>query len=1293
MSNVSFTEFAVAVKEAISSNRELKDDKEYRVKVGDVIRKFKVETWGESAKHIDEKLGQWISPIENDVGELWSTVRNLSFQRIKDLENGKAKLAHALAVHFRLHAELDRLHFAEEIDYFIFGGETFKQVNRKCVFERREDGQQRLRPTHAQALKHSDAYQKQRAEFQAAKAALLAPTEWPGASSTAVYGAGGYGKSLIAQELSDDQEIQARFSGGIYWLQFGLIDSRDENTGIVRLSEAIDRMLGAQYLSAERPSLTWENRDSDILTLLRVLPEGPLLLVADDVWTEGQLSWLDELPDHVSVLITTRRQSVVRRAANEVSIKRLTDELSYKLLSHGMGEIPPDRQQKIQNIAKGFKGWPLLLALANGVFKQMGGNSHVRIDKALAEYQQFLADDQIDGWDIEEVGEEELIKRQKLVGFCIEAGLRAVHSSNKPELLRVLAVFPDDTEIPFCVAIDLWSRISGQRISETKGLTALRHFSDFSFFSSFDSEARLLRLHDEVLAYFRTSAGDQQLRALHREVVASIRAHTDENWDKLRQDHTYGWTRILYHLEKAGLADEADDLRTDFRWLKAKLAAVGVSELQRSFVPLPKRKDARAVARAVNLSMSTLSSRPEALAHQLFGRLGRGSEARLQQIAQTAQSDPNCWPIPVKPHLSRFGPELLRLVGHSGSVNSAVFDQSGRKVVTSSDDQTARIWDAETGVPIGKPLAGHSGIVRSAAFNPSGDIVVTSSDDATARLWHAETGASIGEPLKGDDLIVTGAIFDASGTKILTASVLGDIYLWDATTGDPIGAPLKMYDYIFVREAFQSLGGRIVVASDFGKPHLLDVRTGESIENPMIASEIRKDVFAFDAIFRRALIRGTGSSALLYDTATGVPIGQPIEGHSGAVLRAAFDIAGCRMVTVSNDCTARLWDANTGVPIGKPFEGHDHVVLNATFDDTGRRIVTASRDHTARIWDADINTPTGKFERRTSWVTSAASDLIRRRVVIRSPNGSVQLCNSESLDPIYYFEDHSQSVILTVAFDPNDRRIVTVTAIGSPQLWDAKTGALIGRLEGHESAVRFVAFDLDGRRVATASYDKTARLWDAETGLPVAKLEGHSSYVVSVAFDPSGRKVITASEDYTARLWNAETGASMGRPLERHDRTINSAVFDPSGRKVVTASDDRTAQLWDAETGAPIAKPLVGHYREVDKASFDPSGRRVVTISYDNTVRLWDSETGLPIGKPLTGHFGGISTATFDPSGRKMVTASYDRTIRLWDVETGACLSVVDFDAACVGAIWHHTHLSVGLRTGQSFNFKLNLHQ
>ncbi len=1091
----------------------------------------------------------------------------------------------------------------------------------------------RLSATYPAVFDFGISYQAGRPEFQAAKVVLLSKRLNSNAQSTAVYGAGGYGKTSLAHELCDDNDVRARFPGGIYWLQFSLADSSAPNrTGW--LSVAIDHMLQAQYGDQERPPFHWKNDESDLLALLAVLPNRPLLIVADDVGSDRQCRWLTKVPLHVSVLITTRRQGIAKEVARKVPIERLTEEPAYNLLTHGMANLSDAQTSRLRELASAFRGWPLLLSLANGRFKQLNSKEQARIEHAINEYESFFADEQIDAWDVPETDAGDLERRQKLVGHCIEAGMNAIHPDNHPGLLRTLAVFPDDIDIPFSVVIRLWNQISSERIGQTKGFTRLRHFNDFSFFSAFDEEGQVLRLHDEVVAYFRSGLTAEGSQSLHRHLITSLKEYCGEDWATFPSDHAYGWTHLLHHLEKAGLSDEANDLRTDFRWLKAKLAAVGSSELQRSFLPPPKRKDARDVGRAVNLSIHVLSRRPMALAHQLYGRLGRENENRLQSLSEAARTDSDCWPIPNRPHLAPLGRELLRLVGHAGPIERAGFDRSGCRIVTASRDGTARLWDAETGEFIGELLEGNRGFVNSAAFDPSGRIVATTSRNA-AQLWDAETGMPIGNPLEGHQAEVTDAAFDPSGRKIVTASGDCTARLWDVATREEIrrydghGGPVTS-------AVFDPSGRKIATVSNDGTARLWSAETGEQIGKPL---KRHRDVITSAAFDPSGSILATASwdkTVQLWDVEKGAAIGTPLKGHWQWVNSVAFDPTGRKLVTASNDCTVRLWDAATREPIGDPFEGHERKVTSATFDPTGRRILTTSYDQTARLWHVDAISPVG-------------------------------------ITP----DKHYRSVTCG-AFDPSGRKIVTASTDVLVQVWDTKNVEPISELSiAHDRRISAIDFDPSGRKIVTASDDCTARLWDSETGLSIGNpFRGHRNSIASAAFDPSGRKIVTASYDCTAQLWDTETSKPIRDPLV-HRAMVNSAMFDPSGRKVVTASRDQTARLWDAETGEPIGKPLEGHRREVTSAAFDPSGRTVVTASRDQTARLWDAATGEPIGKPLEGHQNWVTSAAFDNSGSTIITTSYDGTIRLWDVKTKACSQIIDFDSAIERAVWQGDYILI----------------
>jgi TIR domain/WD domain, G-beta repeat len=131
-----------------------------------------------------------------------------------------------------------------------------------------------------------------------------------------------------------------------------------------------------------------------------------------------------------------------------------------------------------------------------------------------------------------------------------------------------------------------------------------------------------------------------------------------------------------------------------------------------------------------------------------------------------------------------FSTRLHRqLNGHSKPVDSAAFSGDGKRVVTASRDNTARIWDAESGNEI-VVLKGHTDSVRTAAFSADGKRVVTASFDKTARIWDAEGGTEI-VVLKDPNSGVLSAAFSADGKRVVTVSGK-TARIWDAESGREI---------------------------------------------------------------------------------------------------------------------------------------------------------------------------------------------------------------------------------------------------------------------------------------------------------------------------------------------------------------------------------------------------------------------------------------------------------------------------------------------------------------------------
>ncbi|MCI0540005.1 MAG: protein kinase [Verrucomicrobiales bacterium] len=126
---------------------------------------------------------------------------------------------------------------------------------------------------------------------------------------------------------------------------------------------------------------------------------------------------------------------------------------------------------------------------------------------------------------------------------------------------------------------------------------------------------------------------------------------------------------------------------------------------------------------------------------------------------------------------ARTGQALTEPLQHKGRVRWVRFSRDGRWVVTASEDATAQVWDAQNSQPVGEPLR-HGKAVNTAEFSPDGLVVVTASDDGTARIWDAQTGRPISERFEHRGEVVS-AHFSPDGRRVLTASHDGTTRLWD----------------------------------------------------------------------------------------------------------------------------------------------------------------------------------------------------------------------------------------------------------------------------------------------------------------------------------------------------------------------------------------------------------------------------------------------------------------------------------------------------------------------------------
>lgn len=77
-------------------------------------------------------------------------------------------------------------------------------------------------------------------------------------------------------------------------------------------------------------------------------------------------------------------------------------------------------------------------------------------------------------------------------------------------------------------------------------------------------------------------------------------------------------------------------------------------------------------------------------------------------------------------------------VGHTGTVTSIVFDRVGARLLSTSQDQTLRLWDVQSGQQLLK-ISNPQLHFANAVFAPDGKVIASSSSEGVVQLWNIAT--------------------------------------------------------------------------------------------------------------------------------------------------------------------------------------------------------------------------------------------------------------------------------------------------------------------------------------------------------------------------------------------------------------------------------------------------------------------------------------------------------------------------------------------------------------------------
>jgi WD40 repeat protein/tRNA A-37 threonylcarbamoyl transferase component Bud32 len=425
------------------------------------------------------------------------------------------------------------------------------------------------------------------------------------------------------------------------------------------------------------------------------------------------------------------------------------------------------------------------------------------------------------------------------------------------------------------------------------------------------------------------------------------------------------------------------------------------------------------------------------------------------------------------------GTVLQSTLSHNDRVAALAFSRDGKMLLTGSDDQTARLWDSETGLPIGMSYSLPCPVYK-VAFSEDGKTILAQGPDKIVRLWNTPGSDAIRPTLPQDTGGILAVAYSRDGKRVVAACGVGipGFRVWDADTGELIGTN-KSQEKPLSSVAFHPDGQIFLTCGGDKTARLWDAKTAKDIGKPcQHKAPVTVGVFRPDG---KAFVTIANRTAQIWDTSTQDPIGKPM--NCKRVIRfAVFSPDGKVLLTAGGEVGlegdgARLWDAVTGELIGDALKHPTEMIRAVAFSPDGRLACTAGDDNTVRLWDM-------------------AKNELRAEL---GHNGLVE----------------------AVVFSNDSKTLLTGSEDRTARLWDVATGKLRLPPILHARSVQAVAFSADDRLIATGCRDQAARIWDATTGKLISTPRRLKTAVRLVAFSPDGKTLLTSglSDNRCVRLW------------------------------------------------------------------------------------------------------------------------------------------------------------------------------
>ena len=517
--------------------------------------------------------------------------------------------------------------------------------------------------------------------------------------------------------------------------------------------------------------------------------------------------------------------------------------------------------------------------------------------------------------------------------------------------------------------------------------------------------------------------------------------------------------------------------------------------------------------------------------------------------------------------------------------NPLAISSDGKYLASGDNGNMIKIRNFENNFEIKEELKGHFDRVRKVKFTSDMKKLVSCSNDFTARIWKFDKNQKSTEiyTLQNFGCRVIDFEFFDDETKVAFVCSNPSVVFYNLENGEYI-KKLENHTKFVYSLAIDKKTNVLYTAGEDRTIQTYDLRTIEY-----------KGIFQEMASVINVLLLMTGKSYLLVGCADGTiqilstsnqgKLISTLNGHKNSVKCLALNSKETTLYSGGEDNTIQIWNLQENKRMAL-FDENCHSVNSIIIYDKDKKMISATADQTISIWNLDdsVNLPflEGHFRKinqieATSDGKYAFSCSHDQTVIMWDVNTKTQLKIIEGF----------KSAVKTLALTRNkvNKKLITACYDGNVKVWSVSSTFDVNILSDFELYTEITSVEIrnDDKEFFLGGYDSFIKIYDMES-YKLQRTLSNNAAIERLLLSPDNQRLVAAGRDRLIKVWNHQSKELL-QTLSGHEETVYALAWITDGKnlKLVSGGEDKTMRIWKFDDKMFINEKTISGFKSTVK--------------------------------------------------------------------------------------------------------------